>query len=426
MTEPLAKIAASLGRALQAEPLFHMSLGSKELFHSNVIAWFASKYPYAAGAVLGPWAGKESSSTRHRISREKRHLDLLIELPQHRPLVIENKVFSMPDEQQLERYAEASCSELEGPLSLVLLSLAQPGWQDGRYRGVHGTWRHFGYEELREGLVESIGAVTQSDQYDGDTLHHYCELVRLLLELRNLVGIQDEREQIALPPCVSAGLEPARVADHAQKFRMHQIGARLRTRLAAEGEGATVKCEFTSGGPLIEAFVPLTGDDKIGWQFQSGQFRLVLVLESHAGRGADAKERRAKRARAQEEWFDFSQFHAVMGTTDANTIPKGVRTAPGDFCHYDPNFVYRYRKPPAMTVCQLLDLGTRYLRAAREGSVGGARADLDGPRNTSPAVVVVQLSDPRTSDSNRRNSSSSADPFQWLTNRHTTCRFPTA
>lgn len=36
---------AKLCRALGDEPLFHMSLGSRELFHSNFIAWVADTCP---------------------------------------------------------------------------------------------------------------------------------------------------------------------------------------------------------------------------------------------------------------------------------------------------------------------------------------------------------------------------------------------
>ena len=46
-------VAAELARALDAEPLFHMSLGSKELFHSNFIAWFARKYADEAWPFWG-------------------------------------------------------------------------------------------------------------------------------------------------------------------------------------------------------------------------------------------------------------------------------------------------------------------------------------------------------------------------------------
>jgi hypothetical protein len=39
---------------LDTEPLFHASLGSKELFHSNLIAWFVDRHREAARRVFGP------------------------------------------------------------------------------------------------------------------------------------------------------------------------------------------------------------------------------------------------------------------------------------------------------------------------------------------------------------------------------------
>ncbi len=356
-------VAAELARALDAEPLFHMSLGSKELFHSNFIAWFARKYADEACAVLGPWAGAASSGDQHRVGREEGDLDLVIELPGHNPLVVENKVFSMPDERQLERYAQGPVAKMKRRPALVLLSLANPGWKEDEYRGLHGTWRHVGYDSLRRALLGCVGRLRRSEPYDADTVQHYCELVRLLVELKDLVAIHDNGELIPLSAEAAVELARVRVADHAQKLRMHQIGARLRALLTAEVDDVEIRCDYTSGGPLIDAFVPFKGGNRVGWQYQGGQFRLAIVLESLAGRGPDAKKRREVCARGYDGWFDFSRFHAVLGTTDETTIPRRARDG---FCHYDPTFVYRYRKPSSMTVGQLLDLGVVYVQAARE------------------------------------------------------------
>ena len=39
---------------LDHEPLFHMSLGSKELFHSNFLAWFVRSSPFRQRLPLRP------------------------------------------------------------------------------------------------------------------------------------------------------------------------------------------------------------------------------------------------------------------------------------------------------------------------------------------------------------------------------------
>src|SRR5690242_9425778 len=90
--------------ALAREPLFHMSHGSQELFHSDLLAWFADQFPDRAAAVFAPWALPQPGARANLTEREVQHYDLILHLPGLAPIVIENKVLSVPDEQQLDRY----------------------------------------------------------------------------------------------------------------------------------------------------------------------------------------------------------------------------------------------------------------------------------------------------------------------------------
>ena len=92
------EIVATLCTALEKEPLFHMSLGSKELFHSNFLAWFADCFPEHAAAVFRPWTVPMTEAQADRSEREPAHLDLVLHLPGLAPIAVENKVFSVPDE----------------------------------------------------------------------------------------------------------------------------------------------------------------------------------------------------------------------------------------------------------------------------------------------------------------------------------------
>jgi hypothetical protein len=47
------QLLAGLINALDSEPMFAMSLGSKELFHSNLLGWFISHHPPVAEALMG-------------------------------------------------------------------------------------------------------------------------------------------------------------------------------------------------------------------------------------------------------------------------------------------------------------------------------------------------------------------------------------
>ena len=137
MIAPTARGLDELCQALRAEPLFHASLGSKELFHSNILAWLVERFPDRAREVFGSWLVPAPGAGGDRVRREFAHLDLVVELAGNEALVIENKTFALPDEQQLARYTARAVPRLPGNPTLVLLSLMDPGWPTGSARRGH-------------------------------------------------------------------------------------------------------------------------------------------------------------------------------------------------------------------------------------------------------------------------------------------------
>lgn len=94
---------------LKKSLLFRMSLGSKELFHSNVWAWLIEQDP-AFIKVFFPDFDDQRYEYRG-VSRECWHRDVIIWLEdcdkkKRCYYVIENKIKSLQDEEQLKRYSE--------------------------------------------------------------------------------------------------------------------------------------------------------------------------------------------------------------------------------------------------------------------------------------------------------------------------------
>ena len=93
-------------RTLNNSPVFQLSLASKELFHSNFIAWLCEAYPQLAGRLFGEFIKTAPPAIRRlRGGSEKKNVDLWLTFPNGQEFVIENKVKSVPDRQQLERIA---------------------------------------------------------------------------------------------------------------------------------------------------------------------------------------------------------------------------------------------------------------------------------------------------------------------------------
>lgn len=120
---------------LGQSPMQRMSLGSRELFHSNFLAWLFDTYP-AALTVF------DLDAVTCEVKREKKNVDLVVYVngettPQ---LLIENKVKSLPEANQLNRYA----GKFPNVKKRVLLTLLTPSF----HRKPDPEWDTMKYKEL--------------------------------------------------------------------------------------------------------------------------------------------------------------------------------------------------------------------------------------------------------------------------------------
>ncbi|MEJ2017316.1 MAG: hypothetical protein P8X51_03185, partial [Maritimibacter sp.] len=123
---------------LKTSPMQRMSLGSRELFHSDFLSWLFETYPTALGPVFG------LHLNGCKVEREKQNLDLVVRETHTSPpvLIIENKMKSYPDREQLERYnAKFPETKKRVLLTLVAPTFDMPDW-----------WETLLYRELADQL----------------------------------------------------------------------------------------------------------------------------------------------------------------------------------------------------------------------------------------------------------------------------------
>ena len=92
---------------LEPSPMYNMSLSSKELFHSNLLAWLGNTQETKAFFVdiVDKLAGiKLDLNDSWTVEREDKNFDLCIKKGKDYLLVIENKVKSIPRKAQLDEY----------------------------------------------------------------------------------------------------------------------------------------------------------------------------------------------------------------------------------------------------------------------------------------------------------------------------------
>jgi len=346
---------ATLCAVLEQEPLFHASLGSKELFHSNLIAWFVDHHQRAAREVFGPWSRPAPGTKSAPTERERRHLDLVIHLEDVAPLIVENKIFSPPRDDQLRDYAEHLATGYEPAPEFALLSLSDPGWSAGQSQLGGQLWRHHSYGDLAVAIDASLSLV--SDSYAQETMRRYRSIIGALQEIAEIVTNKvTETTPFALPLAFGEQLQKVRLTQGFEKLRARSIAFFIQDHLARHDLAhVRVVDNYTRTWPLLESFVRVEGThDELGWQYQEGQWRLVVrVTKDHPCHGDGSTMRTQREAYASERyanWFDFTKVDTILGTSGPST-PKV-----GEYKGFAPDFVYLYRPARNATVGQLCAL----------------------------------------------------------------------
>ncbi len=346
--------------ALNSESIFHLSLHSKELFHSNVIAWFCEAYPAEAKNVLSNWIPERDTAV-HRIQRERKNLDLVIELPGLSPVIIENKVFSPPDEKQLDEYSEKKLSGLDRPFQ-VLLSLGSPNWEGSVYTSASGSiWKYVSYRELARGLEASVQGISG---FDGDLLRRYVKFITLLQDLVDESGEPGADEPVEVDESTREILSSIRLHDAIGKLRARSAIAAVARSMASQVELSEIiyHANFTNSQPLMEAFLNCKNGDSIGWQLQGEQWRLAIKTGVHVGRSAELRDKRFDHvSRNYGGWFDFSDIPTLIGKSISVNSTKEKN---GSYTEYQPDFVYRYRNLSELTLNELQILSRHYINRA--------------------------------------------------------------
>ena len=139
---------------------YQLSLSNLELYHSNLFAVVLEKAGFINHKFFSDVIDINKKYTDLKVYREKKSIDLTIEVTdedgQTHVIFIENKVKSLPDENQLVRY-----SGKDPNAKGILLSLVKPGFE------IPDSWVRRSYGEL-------IG-------YYGDLLDKVDETFRLFL-----------------------------------------------------------------------------------------------------------------------------------------------------------------------------------------------------------------------------------------------------
>ena len=153
---------------LKQSPVFAMSLGSKELFHSNFWAYLIEQKE--TRELIKCFFPDFDIELYDRVGREDNNRDLTIYDKNGNEYVIENKIKSYPRQEQLEGYEKGNFT------SGVITGINEPPFK-------LQNWRFVSYHMISESLKQINSEISG---YYKDLINDYCDVLDSINELLNL------------------------------------------------------------------------------------------------------------------------------------------------------------------------------------------------------------------------------------------------
>lgn len=158
-------------KTLQDSPLFQLSLTSKELFHSNFLYWLGVTYRDLfketfsnLGCRTAAWPEDWTVEREYKAAKSI-SLDLCVKGPGKNGkiyLILENKVKSIPNQQQLNRYTSYWERDNEKPCFVLLSLMTNFPNKDQIDANSDGKWIVWNYGDLAAALDKALTSYVSS------------------------------------------------------------------------------------------------------------------------------------------------------------------------------------------------------------------------------------------------------------------------
>lgn len=258
--------------ALNANPMFHMSLASKELFHSNFLYWLWKLDAIKFLTLLDKLSERKDYFCNMdldtiEVKREYQHFDLCVLEKGNPLLVIENKVKSIPYVEQLNEYT----GKLKNPCEKVLLTLMQE-FPD---RNNISDWKIKHYNDLADAIRKSY--------VDTEYQTFIDEYIKFISNLHNLsTSWNPVSVLITKQKFYKEDFENLRLHDLFGKLFFSRVAAELKNKLASQGvdlSNISVSSSYSDQMPLFDVTIRNVIDTKTEFiiQVQGTSYRHAVA-----------------------------------------------------------------------------------------------------------------------------------------------------
>lgn len=361
---------------LKKSPMFQLSLASRELFHSNFLAWLAENYPEVGSAIFSQYLPQPVTSPNSIIAiRESKNIDILLKFADGQQLVIENKVKSVPYIQQLQDYTLSIPNKDRPRTGFLLITLGPPPFSTDNFTFSleDGTlWRFADYRSLADSLNCSLPLI--SNTYHQDITRDYIQFICRLSDLHGAFST-DKATHFYPDKEANKLLKSIRLHDMADKLRFSEMAYRVEQRLKNCGFADVTRSNFPNGpveqisvcsgmtrseGLFDLKFVldQVNGDPVIlGVQVQGHRFKLVVEMKSNKTISERFARALLSATTSSTHWFNFA---LVPGT--GSEFPK-IRD---ELNKYSNTFWYRYKILDQISPSELENVILAYVSWIRE------------------------------------------------------------
>lgn len=350
---------------LEKNPLFQMSLGSKELFHSNILAWLMETDIEIAKHIFKNWALISSNELENiKIEREKYHIDLLITLTfndnSKKIIIIENKLKSIPYPEQLDKYSKVVNSKYSeiSDKTFILLSLTEPTFI------LPEGWIHKSYSDLYNAIDNiTIGEGKNISFFSlNDILIAYKDFIKNLDDIYTNISTNKNYDFYDLKNNLINKFRDIRIHDLILKTVHQQISYSVIYRIKNELKLSnkryrehlneildfSVGTGFTNSSGISDLKILIFRNEKVkyllGIQLQANQFRFVSEVITENANIINNHIELALKLEEDKMWLLEGQ--SIIPNIDIVNDRKGYgkgRSDKHNFCEYDKGrFLYRY------------------------------------------------------------------------------------
>jgi hypothetical protein len=361
--------------SLNKNPLFNFSLGSKELFHSNFIAWLLKCDMQFSELLLKNMGLIEIDNeiVHLNIQREKKNFDLLIEIQfteNSSYILIENKIKSLPYESQLNDYHQKFINDKDLNASfdskMLLLTLTDPDFD------IPHPWMVLSYKNFADALDNTINNfnknVTIGHLDLRSVVKSYCDFLSSLIKIIDVCSKSDHYDyyhsSTAELSKFYSDLKEIRIYDLILKYNHQRIEKEIRDRIEKDSElqwkliqnenefnevgEYVVKTDFSRSTGITDLKVVSTIVKNVplilGIQLQGNMLKFLVKVplkSSHSIVGKNINI--AKELLESELWLHKLNFlNKNLKLKEFSSRGKGRRKEHG-FCeYYKGAFLYKY------------------------------------------------------------------------------------